>query len=601
LHKPQTRQFPSPDKFAIGAGMTSQSLFAAYAGVIDAALDALVAKGALPDGLGRGAVTCEPPRDAAHGDLATNAAMVLAKPAGTDPRALAALLVEELAAHPRVTSAEIAGPGFINLRLVDAAWTDELALIGSKGGDYGRSPLGGGTTVNVEYVSANPTGPMHMGHCRGAVVGDALAALLEFAGHKVIKEYYVNDAGAQVDVLARSAHLRYREALGEDVGAVPEGLYPGDYLVPVGQALAAEYGDRYVGAPESEWLVLFRQKAVAAMLVMIKEDLAKLGIVHDLFSSEAELQAAGKPEAAEAWLRAHDLVYDGHLEAPKGKTPEDWEPVELPLFRSTRFGDDQDRPIKKSDGSWTYFGADLAYHFQKAETADALVDIWGADHAGTVKRIKAAVAALTGAEGAKPKPFEVKLVQMVQLLRDGQPVKMSKRAGNFVTLADVVEEVGKDVVRFTMLTRKPDAQMDFDFAKVVEASKDNPVFYVQYAHARISSTLRKGAELGWAPSGANLGLLGQEELAVIKQAAQFPRMVEGAAVAREPHRIAFFLYDLAAAFHAYWNVGNDKPEKRFIVAQDKDLTEARLFLAAQIGQVVKNGLAILGVEAAQEL
>lgn len=581
--------------------VAAQTLFALYAGVIDAALDALEASGALPAGLPRGAVTCEPPRDATHGDLATNAAMVLAKPAGTNPRALATLLVEELGRHDRVVSAEIAGPGFINLRLAPQAWLDELALIAARGADYGRSTLGGGTTVNVEYVSANPTGPMHMGHCRGAVVGDALAALLEFAGHKVIKEYYVNDAGAQVDVLARSAHVRYREALGEDVGAIPEGLYPGDYLVPLGQALAAEYGDRFVGAPEADWLVPFRKAAVAAMLVMIKADLAKLGIVHDLFSSEAELQAAGKPEAAEAWLRAHDLVYDGHLEAPKGKTPEDWEPVELPLFRSTRFGDDQDRPIRKSDGSWTYFGADLAYHFQKAETADALVDIWGADHAGTVKRIKAAVAALTGAEGKPPKPFEIKLVQMVQLLRDGQPVKMSKRAGNFVTLADVVDEVGKDVVRFTMLTRKPDAQMDFDFAKVVEASKDNPVFYVQYAHARICSTLRKGAAEGFAPSADNLDLLGDEELAMVKLAAQLPRIVEGAAIAREPHRIAFFLYDLAAAFHAFWNFGNDKPEKRFIVAQDPAVTQARLFLATQIGQVIRNGLALLGVEAAQEL
>uniref|UniRef100_UPI0025F97F23 arginine--tRNA ligase n=1 Tax=Novosphingobium sp. UBA1939 TaxID=1946982 RepID=UPI0025F97F23 len=494
----------------------------------------------------------------------------------------------------------IAGPGFINLRLTDGAWLDELRLIAVAGAGYGRSTLGGGKVVNVEYVSANPTGPMHMGHCRGAVVGDALASLLEVAGHKVIKEYYVNDAGGQVDVLARSAHVRYREALGEAAGEIPEGLYPGDYLVPVGKALAEEFGDRYAAAPEAEWLAPFRQKAVAAMLVMIKDDLALLGIHHDLFSSEAELQAAGKPEAAEAWLRAHDLVYDGHLEAPKGKTPEDWEPVELPLFRSTKFGDDQDRPIKKSDGTWTYFGADLAYHFQKAEKADALVDIWGADHAGTVKRIKAAVAALTGAEG-KPIPFEVKLVQMVQLLRDGQPVKMSKRAGTFVTLADVVREVGKDVVRFTMLTRKPDAQMDFDFARVVEASKDNPVFYVQYCHARISSTLRKGAAEGFAPSAADLAGLGPEELALVKLAAQFPRLVEAAAIAREPHRVAFFLYDLAAAFHSYWNLGNDRPEKRFIVAQDAALTAARLFLAAQIGQVVRNGLAILGVEAAEEL
>lgn len=577
-----------------------QTLHAAFVGHIAAALDALESAGTLPGGLNRAAVTAEPPRDPSHGDLATNAAMVLAKPAGTNPRQLAEALVGELSKVPVVSAAEIAGPGFINLRLAPSAWLAELRAMAALGADYGRSTLGAGTTVNVEYVSANPTGPMHMGHCRGAVVGDALAALLEFAGHRVIREYYVNDAGAQVQVLARSAHVRYREALGEAVGEIPEGLYPGDYLVPVGQALAAEFGDRYAAAPESEWLDLFRTRAVAAMLVMIKDDLALLGIHHDLFSSEAELQAAGKPDEAEAWLRAHDLVYDGELEAPKGKTPDDWEPVALPLFRSTRFGDDQDRPIRKSDGTWTYFGADLAYHFQKAQGADALVDIWGADHAGTVKRIKAAVAAMTGADG-QPTPFEVKLVQMVQLLRDGEPVKMSKRAGTFVTLADVVREVGKDVVRFTMLTRKPEAQMDFDFAKVVEASKDNPVFYVQYAHARIRSTLRKAAAEGFAPDDAALERLGEEELALLKLAAQFPRLVEAAAVAREPHRVAFFLGDLAAAFHAYWNLGNDRPDKRFIVAGDAALTSARLFLAAQIGQLVRNGLALLGVEAVEEL
>ena len=513
---------------------------------------------------------------------------------------LAEALAAELGKLPEVAGTEIAGPGFINLRLVPGAWLAELAAIARLGADYGRSAMGGGSCVNVEYVSANPTGPMHMGHCRGAVVGDALATLLEYAGHKVIREYYVNDAGAQVQVLARSVHLRYREALGEAIDAIPEGLYPGDYLVPVGQALAAEFGNRYAAAPESEWLDLFRTRAVAAMMVMIRADLALLGIHHDLFSSEAELQAAGKPEEAEAWLRAHDLVYDGVLEAPKGKTLEDWEPVALPLFRSTRFGDDQDRPIRKSDGSWTYFGADLAYHFQKAASADALVDIWGADHAGTVKRIKAAVAALTGAKGTAT-PFEVKLVQMVQLLRDGEPVKMSKRAGTFVTLADVVEEVGKDVVRFTMLTRKPEAQMDFDFAKVVEASKDNPVFYVQYAHARVCSTLRKAAAEGLVPDGSALERLGEEELALVRLAAQFPRLVEAAASAREPHRVAFYLYDLAGAFHAYWNLGNDRPDKRFIVADDPILSGARLFLAAQIGQLVRNGLAILGVEAVEEM
>ena len=576
------------------------TIHAAFVGHVAAALDALEAAGTIPAGLNRANVAVEPPRDPSHGDLATNAAMVLAKPAGMNPRALAEALVGELKKVPAVTAAEIAGPGFINLRLSAGAWLGELRAIAALGDAYGRSSMGAGTTVNVEYVSANPTGPMHMGHCRGAVVGDALAALLEAAGHKVIREYYVNDAGAQVDVLARSAHVRYREALGEAVGEIPEGLYPGDYLVPIGQELAKEFGDKYAKAPESEWLVLFRTRAVAAMLVMIKADLALLGIHHDLFSSEAELQAAGKPDEAEKWLRAHDLVYDGHLEAPKGKTPDDWEPVELPLFRSTKFGDDQDRPIKKSDGSWTYFGADLAYHFQKAESADALVDIWGADHAGTVKRIKAAVAAMTAGSG-KEKPFEVKLVQMVQLMKGGQPFKMSKRAGNFVTLADVVEMVGKDVVRFTMLTRKPDAQMDFDFDKVVEASKDNPVFYVQYAHARIRSTLRKGAAEGFAPSADHLDLLGEEELALIKLGAQFPRLVEAAAQAREPHRVAFFLYDLAAAFHGYWNVGNDRPEKRFIVAQDGNLTGARLYLASQIGQLVRNGLALLGVEAVEEM
>ncbi len=580
--------------------MIATTLHAQFAAHLDGVLDALTIAGTLRAGQSRTAVTAEPPRDPAHGDLATNAAMVLAKGAGTNPRALADLLVAELVRLPLVTEASVAGPGFINLRLADSAWTDELRAIAALGADYGRSGIGGGAMVNVEYVSANPTGPMHMGHCRGAVVGDALATLLVFSGHKVLREYYVNDAGGQVDVLARSAHLRYRAALGHDIGEIPEGLYPGDYLVAVGQALAAEFGAVYADAPEAAWLDLFRSRSVAAMLVMIRADLALLGIHHDLFSSEAELQSAGKPEQAEAWLRARDLVYDGVLEAPKGKLLDDWEAVTLPLFRSTRFGDDQDRPIKKSDGSWTYFGADLAYHYQKAQNADALVDIWGADHAGTVKRIKAAVAAMTARDGAS-KPFEVKLVQMVQLLRDGVPVKMSKRSGNFVTLAEVVEEVGKDVVRFTMLTRKPEAQMDFDFAHVVAASRDNPVFYVHYAHARICSTLRKALAEGLTPADTALHRLGAEELALIKQAAQFPRMVEAAAVAREPHRVAFFLGDLAAAFHSYWNLGNERPEKRFIVAQDAEMTAARLFLGQQIGQVVRNGLALLGVVAVEEM
>jgi arginyl-tRNA synthetase len=438
---------------------------------------------------------------------------------------------------------------------------------------------------------------MHMGHCRGAVVGDALAALLEFTGHAVTREYYVNDAGGQVDVLARSAHLRYREALGDDVGEIPEGLYPGDYLKPVGEALVAEFGERFRDAPEAEWLALFRARAVASMIDLIKADLALLGIHHDLFSSEAEVQAAKKPEQAEAWLRERDLVYDGVLEAPKGETPEDWEPVELPLFRSTKFGDDQDRPIRKSDGSWTYFGADMAYHFQKAQAADALIDIWGADHAGTVKRIKAAVAALT----ENKVQFDVKLIQMVRLLRAGEPVKMSKRAGNFVTLADVVREVGKDVVRFTMLTRKADAQMDFDFAKVVEASKDNPVFYVQYAHARIKSIGRRFQEAGVDCAGEpDLSRLDAEELALVKLAAQFPRVIEGAANAREPHRVAFYLYDLAAAFHAFFNMGNDRPDRRVLV-EDRELSCARLYLVEAIGQIIRNGLAVMGVTAVEEM
>jgi len=577
-----------------------KNLYAAFSAALESVLRALESEGGLPAGTSYANVSVEPPRDATHGDLATNAAMVLAKQAKTNPRALAEAIVGKLTGHGSIASAEIAGPGFINLRLVKDAWIDELSTIASEGGRYGSSTIGAGTRVNVEYVSTNPTGPMHMGHCRGAVVGDALASLLEYAGHTVTREYYINDAGGQVDVLARSAHLRYREALGEDIGEIPEGLYPGDYLIPVGQYLASELGDKYAGAPEEEWLAIFRAEAVEQMMKRIKADLALLGIHHDLFSSEAALHLAGKPDEAEAWLREHDLVYDGILEAPKGKAPEDWEPVELPLFRSTKFGDDQDRPIRKSDGSWTYFGADLAYHFQKASQADALIDIWGADHAGTVKRIKAAVAALTEGAG-RTIPFDVKLVQMVHLMRAGEPVKMSKRSGNFVTIAEMVDEVGKDVVRFTMLTRKPEAQMEFDFAKVIEASKDNPVFYVQYAHARISSTMRKAAAEGFAPSADHLALLGDEELELVKLAAQFPREVEAAAKAREPHRIAFYLYDLAGAFHAYWNLGNERPDKRFIVAQEGELTGARLFLGQQLGQVIRNGLHILGVEAVEEM
>jgi arginyl-tRNA synthetase len=573
------------------------TLYARFADRIAAILDALEAAGELPAGLERRAIAVEPPRDPAHGDLATNAAMVLAKPAGTNPRALAGLIAPRLAELPEIESAEVAGPGFINVRLTPESWRAELATILGDGADYGRSTLGKGTRVNVEYVSANPTGPMHMGHCRGAVVGDALASLLEYAGYAVTREYYINDAGAQVQTLGRSAHLRYREALGETV-AIPEGFYPGDYLIPIGKALAAEYGDRYAAAPESDWLDLFREKAVAAMMDMIRADLALLGIHHDVFASEAAVQKAGRVDAALDRLRGEGLVYQGVLEPPKGELPDDWEPTEMTLFKATAFGDDSDRPVRKSDGGLTYFGTDLAYHAQKAESADMLVDIWGADHAGTVKRIQAAVKALTGGKV----PLDIKLVQMVRLLRAGEPVKMSKRSGSFVTLADVVNEVGKDVVRFTMLTRKADAQMDFDFAKVVEASKDNPVFYVQYAHARGRSLHRRAAEAGMALSGEpDLALLDADELALVKLAAQFPRVVEGAAVAHEPHRIAFYLFDLAAAFHALWNRGNDDPARRFLLADDPATTRARLALSDAIGQIIRNGLAIMGVAAAEEM
>jgi arginyl-tRNA synthetase len=573
------------------------TLYTRFAAQVGAILDGLAQEGALPAGLDRRNVAVEPPRDASHGDLATNAAMVLSKPAGTNPRALAALIAPRLAELPEIASAEVAGPGFINVRLTDDAWRDELAAILAAGDAYGRSAVGGGKRVNVEYVSANPTGPMHMGHCRGAVVGDALASLLEEAGYAVTREYYVNDAGAQVQTLARSAYLRYVEAATGTTVDIPEGLYPGDYLKPVGAALVERFGTAFLDKPEAEWLEPIRTFTVAAMMDMIRADLALLGIRHDVFSSEAEIQATGKVDAAFARLAGEGLLYQGVLEAPKGETPDDWEPVELTLFRATQFGDDSDRPVRKSDGGLTYFGTDLAYHADKASRSDMLIDIWGADHAGTVKRIQAAVKALTG--GAVP--FDVKLVQMVRLLRGGEPVKMSKRSGSFVTLAEVVEEVGKDVVRFTMLTRKADAQMDFDFAKVVEASKDNPVFYVQYAHARGRSLHRRLADAGMTLSAPDLTRLDAEELALVKLAAQYPRTVEAAAATREPHRIAFYLADVAAAFHALWNRGNDDPARRFLLVNDPETTSARLALADAIGQIIRNGLRLMGVKAAEEM
>ena len=575
------------------------SLYAQYAALLDGVLDDLVAEGVLPGGLERRGVTVEPPRDPAHGDLAINAAMVLAKGAGTNPRALAEVIKSKLEALPPVTSVEIAGPGFINLRLAPDAWRDELRTILSEGEAYGLSTIGDNERVNVEYVSANPTGPLHMGHCRGAVVGDSLARLLEATGFRVSKEYYVNDAGAQVDTLAQSVHVRYREALGEDVGEIPSGLYPGEYLKPVGVLLAAEHGDRFAAAPEAEWLPLFRDAAIKAMVDLIRYDLGLLDIHHDKFASEAELQRTGAVDKAMQVLRDKGLVYQGVLERPKSLDEKDeWEPVELTLFRSSQFGDDQDRPLKKSDGSWTYFGTDAAYHWQKAQQADHLVNIWGADHAGTVKRVQAAVKALTDGKV----DLDVKIIQMVRLFRGGEPVKMSKRAGDFVTLREVVEEVGKDVVRFIMLTRRADAPLDFDFMKVVEASKDNPVFYVQYAHARISSLKRKAADAGVdLGSDADLSLLDEEELALVKRAAQYSRVLESAALAHEPHRVAFFLYDLAAEFHALWNRGNDDPGRRFLIENNPQLSRARLELALGIGQIIRSGLGLMGVAATEEM
>ena len=571
------------------------NLFTDYAAVLKGALAELTDAGTLPAGLSHANVTVEPPRDASHGDLATNAAMVLAKPAGLNPRALAEALVAALRTKPGIAAAEVAGPGFINLKLADSVWHAQINAMLGAGSDYGRSTVGQAKRINVEYVSANPTGPMHMGHCRGAVVGDALAGLLQYAGWDVTKEYYINDAGGQVDTLARSAHLRYREALGETI-EIPEGFYPGDYLVPVGAALAAEFGDTHVNAPEADWLALFRTRTIALMMERIRADLALLGIEQSVFFSEASLGT--KVQDALDTLKSKGLIYEGVLEKPKGDAADDWEARPQTLFRSTDFGDDQDRAMQKSNGNWTYFAGDVAYHWDKLTRGyDALVNIFGADHAGYVKRMTAAVKALSDGRV----PLDIKIVNLVKLLRAGEPVKMSKRAGTFVTLGEVVEEVGKDVVRFVMLTKRPESMMDFDFAKVVEQSRDNPVFYVQYAHARIASLGRKVLEAGVALPEPDLTLLDADELNVVKMAANFPRIVEQAADAREPHRIAFYLGDLAAAFHSQWNAGNDDATRRFVLADRPDLTAARLAMARAVGQVIRNGLAVIGVAAAEEL
>lgn len=568
--------------------------------VIDC-LGAMAAEGALPQGLETAAVTVEPPRDAAHGDMATNAAMVLAKPAGQQPRAIAEALAARLAADPRVASAEVAGPGFLNLRLQPQAWQGVVAAALTAGKDFGRTTIGGAEKINVEFVSANPTGPMHVGHTRGAVVGDALSNLLAFAGWDVTREYYINDGGAQVDVLARSAFERYREAHGLSP-EIAEGLYPGDYLIPVGEALKEKFGDRFLNAPESDWLPVIREFSTEAMMAMIREDLAALGVRMDVYSSEKALYGTGKIESAIDTLRGMGLIYEGVLEPPKGKTPEDWEPREQTLFKSTAHGDDVDRPVKKSDGSWTYFAPDIAYHFDKVQRGfDQLIDILGADHGGYVKRMKAAVAALSGGRV----PLDIKLIQLVKLYKNGEPFKMSKRAGTFVTLRDVVEEVGADVTRFVMLTRKNDAALDFDFDKVQEQSRDNPVWYVQYAHARIASVLRKaGATLDVSDAAlatADLSKLDHPaELALIRKLADWPRQVEIAARAHEPHRVAGFLTELAADLHGHWNKGNDEGSLRF-VQDDPATMAAKIALARSVGVVISAGLAILGVTPVEEM
>jgi arginyl-tRNA synthetase len=579
------------------------NLFSDIRDLVIAALDQLVLDGVIPGGLDYAAVAVEPPRDALHGDMATNAAMVLAKPANTQPRLIAEALAAKLMADPRVAGADVAGPGFLNMRLVPSVWH---ALVRSSlvdGLDFGRSPLGAGLKVNVEFVSANPTGPMHVGHVRGAVFGDALARLLSFAGYAVTREYYINDGGAQVDVLARSAYERYREAHGLEP-EIREGLYPGDYLIPVGAALKDKYGDSLLDQPESVWLHDVRDFASDLMMAEIRGDLALLGVQMDVYSSEKALYGTGEIEAAIETLRGMGLIYEGTLEPPKGKEPDDWEPRVQTLFRSTAHGDDVDRPVKKSDGSWTYFAPDIAYHYNKVRRGfDQLIDIFGADHGGYVKRMKAAVSALSNGRV----PLDIKLIQLVKLYKNGEPFKMSKRAGTFVTLRDVVEQAGADVTRFVMLTRKNDAALDFDFDKVLEQSKDNPVFYVQYANARINSVLRKARDAGIAVDdatlqAADLAILTHEaEIAMAKKIAEWPRLVEIAAKNNEPHRVAFYLYELASEFHGLWNRGNDDGTLRFVQEGDAATTQAKIALARAVSVVICAGLAILGVSPVEEM
>ncbi|UCH72677.1 MAG: arginine--tRNA ligase [Rhodospirillales bacterium] len=582
------------------------NIFNRYRNIIEKSVKDLSAAGALPAGLDVSRLTVEPPRDPAHGDVSTNAAMVLAKPAAMKPRELAELIAQRLREAEEIDAVEVAGPGFINLRLAESVWHQCLEAAIGLGSSYGDSDHGGGRQVNVEYVSANPTGPLHIGHARGTVFGDVLASLLEKAGYAVTREYYVNDAGAQVDSLARSAYLRYREALGREIGEIPEGLYPGEYLKPIGRELADMKGDKWLDAPETDWLAEIRTFTVESMMALIREDLAALGVHHDVFTSERELVESGMVDEVFKTLDAEGHIYTGTLEPPKGKTPEDWEPRPQTLFRATEFGDDVDRPLKKSDGSWTYFASDIANHLDKFRRGFAdMIDVWGADHAGYVKRMQAAVNAISGGDGA----LDVKICQLVRLTDRGQPVKMSKRGGSFVTLRELVDEVGPDIVRFHMLTRTNDAQMDFDLSAVVEGGKDNPVWYVQYASARCHSVRRMAAAtfpnhdmslsaLARAPISC---LTDEAELGLIKSIAGWPRAIEAAADAHEPHRIAFFLYDMAALFHTLWTKGKEDPSLKFVIEEDEELTMARQALVRGVETVIASGLGIFGIEPVEEM
>ncbi|WP_439117886.1 arginine--tRNA ligase [Nereida ignava] len=577
------------------------NLFADIRALVVTSLEGMVQAGVLAEGLSFDNVTVEPPRDASHGDMATNAAMVLAKPSKMKPRDIADALAAALLNDPRIEAADVAGPGFLNLRLSKSLWQGVVksALVDAQ---FGQSNLGGGKKINVEYVSANPTGPLHVGHTRGAVFGDALASLLAYAGYDVTREYYINDGGGQVDVLARSVYLRYLEAHGQQV-AFEDGTYPGDYLIEVGIALKDKVGDAYVDQPEEVWLAELRLFATDAMMAMIRDDLAALGVSMDVFFSEKSLYGTGRIEDAIEDLRSKGLIYTGTLEPPKGKLPEDWEPREQTLFKSTDYGDDVDRPVQKSDGAWTYFAPDIAYHYDKITRGfDGLIDVLGADHGGYVKRMKAAVSALSDTQVA----LDIKLCQLVKLMKNGEPFKMSKRAGTFVTLADVVEMVGPDVTRFVMLTRKNDAPLDFDIDKVTEQSKDNPVWYVQYASARVHQVMRKAAEAGIAVddatlAGADLSLLDHAaEIAMAQKLAEWPRLVEVAARTHEPHRVAFYLYDLASEMHSLYNRGNDDHSLRFI-QDDAAVSQAKIVLIRAVCVVISHGLGILGVTPATEM